>query len=199
MDKRFLHASGLAAMCILLAACLCACAGSRTASSDTGVGSPVITFPNAADQENVTRILSNPFDQQAGVSGTALMLETIENGESANQLAVDLQGNVGIRGHFVSLLVPVPRSGVDSVTDAEDLLGALPILVYRLNSDPPGTLPRIGSTNSTQSGAASAAQPVSLDLTTSVAVDVAATKQLIREVSELKAEVAELKRDVGRH
>jgi hypothetical protein len=142
-------------------------------------------------------ISTNAFDQQGGVNASALLVSTIDNGEDNNQLAIDLMGNVGIRGHFESLLVPLPPSSRDATADAESLLDALPFRVYRLPTDPSGSLPRIGAVNSVASGAVSPAQPVAIDLTASVAVDVAATRQLIREVAELKAEVASLKRQVG--
>jgi hypothetical protein len=156
----------------------------------------VITYANATYRQSFTILQSAPDSHVAGVDGATLMVFTRVDGALGAQVAIDRFGNLAAQGDVFSSLPPVP-GGTQPVPDAIALLQTIPAQLYHVQSDPADVV-KVGSrADDHRFGRVEDTSRWSgFDLTSSVAIDTAATVELSKEVTELRREVDELKREL---
>jgi len=170
---------------------LSGCASIQLVSSTALPGTPIITFPNVGERTTVTAIFSNPFTQVGGVSGRTLTVSSLTGSKGIDLLAVDENGNLGIRGRVYSALDDRPRSEVEPyASDAIRSLSHMRVVTYRFESDQ--SVPRRVGIAASSRSASSGLEPVAR-LESELATEIAATQELSREVDRLQHQVALLK------
>lgn len=191
-----------AACCVALAACS-GSGGKQYVSSTILPGNPIIAFPENFDKSNTTTIGSIPMAEQAGVSGTVLTISSRVGRRPIDQLTLDSNGNLGLRGSIAARGNIATVSTIKAKKDihayehsALNILRHVRIVTYRYKGEPESVAPHIGFI--AEDTPADLAGPAHNEfiVNNSVAVAMAADQQLDGEVRALQAQIAELKSEL---
>jgi hypothetical protein len=162
-------------------------------SSIALTGHPVISFPNRDDHVGTTIISSDVSAQQAGVDGQTLTISTRDLDQGTYQLTIDINGNMGLHGSYHSLSSRRMKKDIrDLANDPVRLLEETKIVTFRYRNEPESAPAHVGII------AEDAPVPVtdpnhrSFDLNNSLAITMAATRQLSERVEVLEARLAAL-------
>lgn len=174
----------------------CASSTVRTVSAATSPGSPIISFPNSFDAQWNTAILSQPNATQAGVDGRAFAVSIMHGTYIVqNNLMLDYDGNLGIRGVFKSVSTRNAKKDIRPYTgDALIMLRSLPISTFAYRDEPVSEPRHIGFIAENAPDVLSGRKHNSFNLNNSVGLTMAATKQLDMKVERLIHRVAKLER-----
>lgn len=180
---------------------LASCSGGapQTIDSTQLPGTPIVVFPNSGDRIWSTALLANPRALQSGVGGRSLTVTLFNRQRAvANQITVDFEGNLGVRGTVSS------RSTLRSKKDvapyrpvaALELLRGVGIVSYRYKNESSEQPAHVGFIAERTPSQLSGPRHDSFNLNNSIGVTMAAEQALDAQVRELQAEVRELKEQV---
>jgi hypothetical protein len=162
-------------------------------------GNPVISFPNGPDRVNTTIILSNPAGSVAGVDGRVLTVQTVTFSAAQDELTVDIDGNMGLRGSYHTLSVRSAKKDIKPFrTDALGIVDRTNIVSFRYRAESGAHPEHIGIIADDAPIQLTDGHRHSFDLNNSIAVSLAATRELHEEVTSLEREVAALRIEVLR-
>jgi hypothetical protein len=186
-----------AAIALLLAASTgCGSTAARSLSTNSQPGTPIVTFPNSFDQGWNTVLSSQPFATQAGIDGRALTVSVYHGGDHLqDNLAMDFDGNVGIRGVYKSVSTRKEKWDIRPYDgDALGLLRDLPLSTFRYIGETASETPHVGFIAENAPPILSGQKHDSFNLNNSIGISMAATKQLDRRLDTLSRRVVELER-----
>lgn len=162
-------------------------------------GQPILSFPSSEDLLVTTAIGSSPDMQQAGVGGRTLTITKMDIAKRIAMLTIDSSGNMGLRGSYHSLSSRTAKTAIAPYRgDAVAVLDRATIVTFRYRDEPQGTSPHIGII------AEEAPYPItdrdhrSFDLNASIAITMAAERELAARERGLRHEVASLRRELAR-
>jgi hypothetical protein len=183
----------------LLLCVLTACAPQRAVSSAAPPGTPILSYPNTEDRTWTTVLQSNPLATQAGVNGRILTISTFRhNKKYADQLAIDVNGNVGIRGSLSSLSSRTQKYDIFPYKEnALNLLRNVNLVTYRYRGETNADTKHVGFIAEETPSTLSGIRRTSINLDNSIAVTMAATKQLDGENRRMQARIDALEREVA--
>jgi len=180
---------------ILLATCAC---GGTAHGSDATIGTPIVFYPNNIDKSSKTVIMSSAESFLSGVDGRVLTV-AVANGNTvvANDLTLDINGNMGVRGTVASRSSRSEKVGIAPFRgDALSLIQKLDMVTYHYRNEAPLTPRHIGFIAEDAPAEFSAGNHASVNLNESIGIELAATRQLSSEVKTLRAEVAALREEL---
>jgi hypothetical protein len=190
-SSRSIAALALTSIAIISSGC-----GNGTATQVSSIaitGQPVISFPNRNDRLGTTILSSNAAAQQAGVDGQTLTITTQDLNRGTQQLTIDINGNMGLHGSYHSLSSRHMKKDIRNFAgDPIRVLEQTKIVTFRYRNEPETSPPHVGII------AEDAPVPVtdpnhrSFDLNNSLAITMAATRQLSERVAVLEARIAAL-------
>lgn len=182
----------------LLLSNLTACATQHNISSASPPGTPIISYPISEDHTWSAVLQSSPLAMQAGVNGRVLMISTLHHNKTyADQLAVDLNGNVGIRGSLSSLSSRAQKYDIFPYkANALDLLRNLDLVTYRYRGETSNDTMHIGFIAEDAPSELSGTRHNAFNLDNSIAVTMSATKQLDDDVRRMQSHIDALEREV---
>jgi len=136
---------------------------------------------------------------QAGVNGRVLMISTLHHNKTyADQLAVDINGNVGIRGSLSSLSSRAQKYDIFPYKEnALDLLRNVNLVTYRYRGETNNDTMHVGFIAEDTPSALSGIRHDSINLDNSIAVTMSATKQLDDEVRRMQTHIDALEREIA--
>jgi hypothetical protein len=192
--RRRLHYATIALL--LATSAGCGSTAARSLSTNGLPGTPIVTFPNSYDQGWNTVISSQPFATQAGIDGRALTVSVFHGADHLqDNLTMDLDGNVGIRGVYKSVSTRKEKWGIKPYDgDALALIRNLPLSTFRYNGETASETPHIGFIAENAPTILSGRKHDSFNLNNSIGISLAATKQLDRRLDTLSRRVVELER-----
>jgi hypothetical protein len=157
-------------------------------------GTPIVSFPNSVDRTWTSTIQSNPYGQVSGVDGRTIMVSAIEQGSSDDLAALDMAGNLGIRGALSSASSrKMKKDIVPYRDDPLAVIRSVNFVRFRYKAEPESSHPHVGFIAEDTPSDLSGVGHDSFMINNSLAVNMAATQALDREVRELREEVRELK------
>lgn len=185
---------GLSLILVLLFMTGCASPIARSVSAPTLPGAPVITFPNSFDAQWNTGILSQPNATQAGVDGRALTISIMHGTYiTQNNLMLDFDGNLGIRGVFKSVSTRKAKTNIHPYRDdAIKTLRSVPISTFAYRGEAASEPRHIGFIAENAPVELSGPRHDSFNLNNSVGLTMAAAQQLDVRVERLQHRVNEL-------
>ncbi len=184
---------------IVMAAFLASCSKQAPiqVSSTIDTGHPIISFPNRDDHVGTTIILSNPNAQQAGIDGRAFTLSTVDMSEVSDELVIDMDGNMGIRGTYHSLSSRSAKADIRGFNmNATGLLAHTRIVTFRYRGEPVTSYPHVGIIAEDSSYPITDQHHRSFDLNSSIAVTMKAEQELDHRVLMLEAEINQLRAEI---
>ncbi len=198
MKKWLRHRSAFATFCVALTTFAGCAGGEQRLATAQAPGAPVISYPNTYDKYWTTAVLSQPDLMQAGIDGRVLSLEVFNRQQLfATELSVDLAGNVGIRGTLFSRSSRKEKKDIHPYRDdALQLLDQVRMVSYRYTNESNSVHPHVGFIAEEAPVEFSGPKRTSLDINNSLAIDMAATKQLNSKVHTMQRQIAELQREI---
>jgi len=181
---------------ILLAAALMvtSCGKPQSLASTFEPGTPIVSFPNSVDRTWTSVVQSNPYNQVSGVDGRTVMVSALEHGSSQDLAALDIAGNLGIRGALSSASTRKMKKDISPyLDDPLALIRSVSFVRFRYKSEPETSHRHIGFIAEDTPADLSGAKHNSFMINNSLAVNMAATQELDREVRALRAEVRRLR------
>lgn len=182
----------------LASAVLTGCGHSQVLHSQAMPGTQIVTFPNSPDRSWYTYLEANPAAQQGGVGARTLDIGISNGSQSIDQLAIDFNGNVGIRGTLSSPSTVKAKKDIAALRlDPLALLRKVRFISYRYRWEHEGEDLHYGFLAESTPVAFSGHKHDSFELNNSLALDMAATQQLDVRVRALEREIEELKREIA--
>jgi len=177
---------------------LVSCSSISSLSSDAPPGTGIITFPNNLERTGTTLISSSPSTEIAGVNGRALAITELIGSNPVDMVALDINGNLGIRGSLSSVSSRSMKKDIARYSgSALAVLDTATVVTYRYRGEPESAAKHIGFIAEDAPKQMSGLQRNSINLNNSVALNIAATKELLGEVRDLRAVVGCLERNVA--
>lgn len=161
-------------------------------------GNSVVSFPNSADENWSTVLMSKPDTTQAGIDGRVLTVRVFNRTHPwADELTLDIDGNLGIRGTLYSRSSRMAKKDIMPYRDdALELLTQVPFVTYRYKNEPESAPAHIGFIAQEVPAVFSGPRHDSFNINNSIAVNMAATKELESQLNELRRQIVELKNQV---
>ncbi len=199
MEDRLKYWIGRVAFCgafVLLAGC--ASGGVRTVAAADLPGNAIISYPNSLDKAFTTVLLSNPDAIQAGIDGRVLTVSVFNRQALyANELTLDINGNLGIRGIVASRSSRAEKKDIQVYRDdALDLLSRVRIVSYRYRNEGESVSPHIGFIAEDAPAQFTGPEHTSFNLNNSLSINMAATQELGAKVATLEREVTLLRAEI---
>jgi hypothetical protein len=172
----------------------CGSTSARSLSTTSTPGTPILTFPNSADQGWDTVVWSQPEALQAGIDGRALTVSVFHGADHImDDLTMDFDGNVGIRGVYRSVSTRKQKWDIHPYEgDALGLLRDLPLSTFRYIGEPATATPHVGFIAEDAPAILGGPKHDSFNLNNSIGISMAATKQLDKRLDALSRRVIEL-------
>lgn len=182
--------------CLALVLSLAAC-GQGSVHSSAPPGTPIVSFLTSPDETLNTVLYSNPDAIQAGIDGRVLTVREYQLQKPlADELTVDLDGNLGLRGAIYIRSSRKEKTNIEPYdADALDVLSRVSIVSYRYRNEHQSQA-HIGMIAEDVPSELAGPRRQSVNVLNTLAIDVAATKELNNEVTELRREVASLHRQI---
>ena len=178
---------------------LTACGRSQVLHSQAMPGTQIVTFPNSPDRSWYTYLEANPAAQQGGVGARTLDIGVSNGSQSIDQIAIDFNGNVGIRGTLSSPSTIKAKKDIAPLTlDPLSLLRSVKFVSYRYKWEGEGDDLHYGFLAENTPAAFSGSKHDSFEVNNSLALNMAATQRLDARVRALEHEVQELKQELER-
>lgn len=181
-------------------ALLVGCSGGapRSLAATDPPGNAIVSFPNSPDKKFTTALLSNPDGLQAGIDGRVLTVAVFSGSAPfANEMTLDLNGNLGIRGIVASRSSRAEKKEIKKYDgDALKLLDRLQIVSYLYRNEKHSDPLHVGFIAEEAPVLFTGPQHTSFNLNNSLAINMAATQQLNAKVASLEHDVAVLQREI---
>lgn len=175
------------------------CSHPQSIHSQAMPGTQVLTFPNSPDRSWYTYIESNAAAQQGGVGARTIDIGVSNGSQAIDQLAIDFNGNVGIRGTLSSPSTKRAKKDIAPLkVDPLALLRGVRFVTYRYKWEPERGEVHYGFIAEDTPAQFSGSEHNSFEVNNSLAINMAATKELDQRIRDLEREVNTLKATLAR-
>jgi hypothetical protein len=148
---------------------------------------------------NTTIILSNPAASVAGVDGRVLTVQTVTFSAPQEEMTMDIDGNMGLRGSYHTLSIRSAKKDIRPFSpDALGIVDRTNIVTFRYRGEPSTHPEHIGIIADDAPIQLTEGHRHSFDLNNSIAISLAATRELHKEVTSMEREVAALRVELRR-
>lgn len=168
-------------------------------ASATLPGSPIISFPNGADRTDTTILLSKPTATVAGIDGRVFTISSVLFDKPQDELTVDAFGNMGLHGTYHSLSLRASKKQIEVLRASPlGIVDRTQVVTFRYVGELDTTAAHIGIIADDAPAELTGGDHKSFDINASLAVSLAATRELHAEVIDLRRELNELRRTLAR-
>jgi uncharacterized small protein (DUF1192 family) len=171
----------------------------RAVSSAAPPPAPIVSYPNTPDRVGTTVFSADPYTAVAGVNGRLLTITAFEHQQPvSNALTLDANGNLGIRGSLSSVSLRSAKYDIEPYRgDALSLLRGVHLVTYRYRGETDQDLRHIGFIAEDAPTALSGVRHDEMNLNNSIAVEMAATKEMDQRIARMQAQIDALEQEVA--
>lgn len=167
-------------------------------ASTEGPGTAVISYPNTYEKTWTTTLMSDPNVRVAGIDGRVLTIAVFNREKRTNELAVDLNGDLGVSGAILSRSSRRDKKDIQPYRqDALGLLRRVQIVAYRYKNEANSTPLHIGFIAEDAPHEFTGPHRQSFNLNNSLAITMAANKELSFEIDSMQREIDQMQREIN--